>query len=58
MLGSNDKGGFRASNNTTRIASDAEVEGNICFSGNLDIEGVVKENSLPLPKTPRSARIL
>jgi cytoskeletal protein CcmA (bactofilin family) len=58
MLGSKDKGGFRASNSTTLIASDAEVEGNICFSGNLDIEGVVKGNVTARPDQDGTVRIV
>jgi cytoskeletal protein CcmA (bactofilin family) len=44
MLGSKEKGGFGSSNSTTLISRDAEVVGDIKFSGNLDIEGVVKGN--------------
>lgn len=44
MLGNKEKGGFSSSNNTTLISSDAEVIGDIKFSGNLDIEGIVKGN--------------
>ncbi len=44
MLGSKDKVGFGSSNNTTLISRDTEVVGDILFSGNLDIEGVVHGN--------------
>ena len=44
MLGSKDKVGFGASSNTTLISRDTEVAGDIKFSGNLDIEGVVRGN--------------
>ncbi|MCZ6829949.1 MAG: polymer-forming cytoskeletal protein [Gammaproteobacteria bacterium] len=44
MLGSKDKVGFSTSSNTTLISRDTEVVGDIKFSGNLDIEGVVRGN--------------
>lgn len=44
MLGSKEKGSFGASNNTTLISRDTEVVGDIKFSGNLDVEGVVRGN--------------
>lgn len=43
MLG-NKKSGFGASGNTTLIASDTTVVGDIHFGGSLDIEGVVQGN--------------
>jgi len=44
MLGNKEKGSFGSSNTTTLISRDTEVVGNIKFSGNLDIEGVVRGN--------------
>jgi len=44
MLGSKEKGNFGSSNTTTLISRDTEVVGDIKFSGNLDIEGVVRGN--------------
>ncbi len=45
MLGSKEKGSnFGISNTTTLISRDTEITGDIQFSGNLDIEGVVKGN--------------
>ena len=42
MLGNKEKPGFGSSSSTTLISRDAEVIGDIKFSGALDIEGVVK----------------
>ena len=45
MLGSKEKGSsFGSSNSTTLVSRDTEISGDIKFSGNLDIEGVVKGN--------------
>ena len=44
MLGNKEKPGFGSSSSTTLISRDAEVVGDINFSGALDIEGVVKGN--------------
>jgi cytoskeletal protein CcmA (bactofilin family) len=44
MLGSKDKVSFGSSSNTTLISRDTEISGDIKFSGNLDVEGVVKGN--------------
>lgn len=44
MLGNKEKTSFGSSNTTTLISRDAEVVGDIKFSGSLDIEGVVKGN--------------
>ncbi|MEP5766166.1 MAG: polymer-forming cytoskeletal protein [Halieaceae bacterium] len=44
MLGNKEKGSFGSSNTTTLISRDTEVVGDIKFSGNLDIEGVVRGN--------------
>ena len=43
MLGSK-KAGFGASGNTTLVARDTIIVGDIHFGGNLDIEGVVQGN--------------
>lgn len=43
MLG-NRKAGFGASGNTTLIARDSTVIGDIHFAGSLDIEGIVQGN--------------
>ena len=43
MLG-NKKSGFGAGGNTTLIARDTTVVGDVHFSGSLDIEGVVQGN--------------
>ncbi len=44
MLGSKEKSSFGSSNSTTLIARGTEVVGDIKFSGNLDIEGIVRGN--------------
>ena len=46
MLGSKEKstGSFSSSNTTTLVSRDTEIIGDIKFSGNLDIEGVVRGN--------------
>jgi cytoskeletal protein CcmA (bactofilin family) len=44
MLGTKEKGGFGTSSATTLISRDTEIVGDIKFSGNLDIEGVVRGN--------------
>jgi len=43
MLGSK-KGGFGAGGNTTLVSRDTTVVGDVHFTGNLDVEGVVKGN--------------
>ena len=43
MLG-NKKSGFGAGGSTTLVARDTTVVGDVHFSGNLDIEGVVQGN--------------
>ena len=43
MLGSK-KAGFGASGNTTLVARDTVIVGDIHFGGNLDIEGIVQGN--------------
>lgn len=43
MLG-NKKAGFGASDNTTLVARDTTIVGDIHFAGSLDIEGVVQGN--------------
>ena len=44
MLGSKEKASFGGSSNTTLVSADTEVVGDIKFSGNLDVEGVVRGN--------------
>jgi cytoskeletal protein CcmA (bactofilin family) len=48
MLG-NKKSGFSVSGATTLISQDTVVEGDIRFSGSLDIEGLVRGNILAEP---------
>ncbi len=43
MLG-NKKGGFSVGGNTTLIARDTTVIGDVHFSGSLEVEGVVQGN--------------
>jgi cytoskeletal protein CcmA (bactofilin family) len=58
MLGSKDKVGFGSSSNTTLISRDTEVVGDIKFSGNLDIEGVVRGNITALSGKDAVVRIV
>ncbi len=45
MLGGKDgKSTFSSSNSTTLVSADTEIVGDIKFSGNLDIEGIVRGN--------------
>ena len=44
MLGNKEKPSFGSSSSTTLISRDVEIVGDINFTGNLDIEGVVKGN--------------
>ncbi len=45
MLGGKDgKSTFSSSNSTTLVSGDTEIVGDIRFSGNLDIEGIVRGN--------------
>ena len=45
MLGGKDgKSTFSSSNSTTLVSRDTEIVGDIKFSGNVDIEGVVRGN--------------
>jgi cytoskeletal protein CcmA (bactofilin family) len=45
MLGGKDgKSTFSSSNSTTLVSRDTEIVGDIKFSGNLDIEGIVRGN--------------
>ncbi len=48
MLG-NKKSGFSVSGATTLISQDTVVEGDIRFSGSLDIEGLVRGNIIAEP---------
>lgn len=48
MLG-NRKSGFSVSGATTLISQDTVIEGNIQFSGSLDIEGLVRGNIIAEP---------
>jgi cytoskeletal protein CcmA (bactofilin family) len=58
MLGSKDKVGFGSSSNTTLISRDTEVVGDIKFSGNLDIEGVVRGNITALSGKDAVVRVV
>jgi cytoskeletal protein CcmA (bactofilin family) len=58
MLGSKDKVGFGSSSNTTLISKDTEVAGDIKFSGNLDIEGVVRGNITALSGKDAVVRVV
>jgi len=57
MLGSKDKGGFGGANTTTLISSATEVHGDIKFSGNLDVEGLVRGNIISDPAEGKDATV-
>ena len=57
MLG-NKKPGFGISGSTTLISRDTVVVGEIHFSGNLDVEGLVKGNIVALPDTEAWVRVV
>lgn len=57
MLGSKDKGAFTSSNTTTLISSETEIIGDINFSGNLDVEGVVRGNINAVAEGSREALV-
>jgi cytoskeletal protein CcmA (bactofilin family) len=49
MLGNKDRSNSGARGVTTLVSRDTQITGDICFSGNLDIEGLVKGNILAQP---------
>lgn len=57
MLGSK-KGAVGASGGTTLISRDTVVVGDIHFSGNLDVEGLVQGNIVAKPDTDACVRII
>jgi cytoskeletal protein CcmA (bactofilin family) len=57
MLG-NKKSGFGNSGSTTLVSRDTVVVGDIHFSGNLDIEGLVQGNILALPDKDSLVRVV
>ncbi len=58
MLGSKEKSSFGSSNSTTLIARGTEVVGDIKFSGNLDIEGLVQGSIVAQPGKDAVVRIV
>lgn len=58
MLGSKDKSSFGSSSATTLISRDTEVVGDVKFSGNLDIEGVVRGNIIAHPDKEAVVRVV
>jgi cytoskeletal protein CcmA (bactofilin family) len=58
MLGSKDKSAFGNSNTTTLISSEARINGDITFSGNLDVEGVVCGNVTAVPDRDAVVRVI
>ena len=62
MLGSKDKSGagvgFSGSSATTLISRETEVIGDVVFSGNLDIEGLVRGNVKALPGKDALVRVV
>ena len=57
MLGSR-KSGFGASGHTTLVTRDTVIKGDIHFSGNLDIEGLVQGNIIALPDEEAFIRVV
>lgn len=60
MLGSKEKGStsFGSSNNTTLVSRETEIIGDIKFSGNVDIEGVVRGNIIAQPGKDAIVRVV
>ena len=59
MLGSKDKSGFgNSSTTTTLISSESRIDGDITFSGNLDVEGVVRGNVTAVPDRDAVVRVI
>jgi cytoskeletal protein CcmA (bactofilin family) len=57
MLG-NKKSGFGISGSTTLVSRDTVVVGEIHFSGNLDVEGLVKGSIVALPDKEALVRVV
>jgi cytoskeletal protein CcmA (bactofilin family) len=57
MLG-NKKSGFGASGHTTLVSRDTVIMGDIHFSGNLDIEGLVQGNIIAVPDKDAFVRVV
>ncbi|MBE9538280.1 MAG: polymer-forming cytoskeletal protein [Proteobacteria bacterium] len=57
MLGSK-KSGFGISGSTTLVSCDTVIVGDIHFSGNLDIEGLVQGNIIALPDKEAFVRVV
>ena len=57
MLG-NKKSGFGISGGTTLISQDTVIVGDIHFSGNLDVEGLVQGNIVALPDKEAQVRVV
>lgn len=57
MLG-NKKSGFGTSGHTTLVSRDTVIVGDIHFSGNLDIEGLVQGNIIALPDKEAFVRVV
>ena len=57
MLGSK-KSGFSVSGNTTLVSQDTVIVGDVRFSGNLDIEGLVQGNIVAEPGKDALVRLV
>jgi cytoskeletal protein CcmA (bactofilin family) len=57
MLG-NKKSGFGAPGHTTLVSRDTVIMGDIHFSGNLDIEGLVQGNIIAVPDKDAFVRVV
>jgi cytoskeletal protein CcmA (bactofilin family) len=54
----NKKSGFGISGSTTLVSRDTVIVGEIHFSGNLDVEGLVKGNIVALPDQEALVRVV
>ena len=59
MLGGKDgKSTFSSSNSTTLVSRDTEIVGDLKFSGNLDIEGIVRGNIIAVDGKDAVVRVV
>lgn len=58
MLGNKEKGTFGSSNATTLVSRDTEIVGDLKFSGNLDIEGIVRGNIIAVSGKDAVVRVV
>jgi cytoskeletal protein CcmA (bactofilin family) len=49
---------FQRSQSTTLISKDSEIDGNITFSGDLEIQGLVRGNIVASPDSKATVRVV